>query len=100
MWICGHLWSHNTWRQSASPGHNDSTPRTEKYPMTTVTQMSTLINSMAPATTYDALQFMNVSSADGLLHEDTKPLPKPVLTYCYWCPSDIHLRAMSQEKYQ
>ena len=39
-------------------------------------------------------------SGNGLLSDGTKPLPKPMLTDHQWSPSDIHIRAISQEMHQ
>ena len=41
--------------------------------------------------------WVNIGSGNGLLPDDTKPLPEPVLTDHQWSPSDIHIREISQE---
>ena len=40
---------------------------------------------------------VNIGSGNGLLPDDTKPLPEPMLTDHQWSPSDIRVRAISQE---
>ena len=41
--------------------------------------------------------WVNLDSGNGLLPDDTKPLPEPMLTDHQWNSSDIHIRAISQE---
>ena len=41
--------------------------------------------------------WVNIGSGNGLLPDSTKPLPEPMLTDHQWSPSDIHIRAISQE---
>ena len=41
--------------------------------------------------------WVNIGSGHGLLPDGTKPLPEPMLTDHQWSPSDIHIRAISQE---
>ena len=41
--------------------------------------------------------WVNIGSGNGLLPDGTKPLPEPMLTDNQWSPSDIHMKAISQE---
>ena len=41
--------------------------------------------------------WVNIGSGNGLLPDGTKPLPEPMLNDHQWSPSDIHIRAISQE---
>ena len=41
--------------------------------------------------------WVNIGSGNGLLPDGTNPLPEPMLTDHQWSPSDIHIRAISQE---
>ena len=44
--------------------------------------------------------WVNIGLGNGLLPYGTKPLPEPMLTDHQWSPSDIHIRAISQEMSQ
>ena len=46
---------------------------------------------------YGDRDLVNFGSGNGLLPDGTKPLPEPMLTDHQWSPSDIHIRAISQE---
>ena len=40
---------------------------------------------------------VNIDRGKGVLPDGTKPLPEPMLTDHQWCPSDTHIRTISQE---
>ena len=41
--------------------------------------------------------WVNIGSGNDLLPDGNKPLPEPMLTDHQWSPSDIHIKAISQE---